>query len=374
MVVSAAAVDECALPGGSRLQVLDVELSSGEVRQHLWVEGEERVGAGVLEALRRGDEAGRFRFEPAADVVFEPGPAGERAVAADQSNSSRVVGDRHVVKLYRRLWPGPHPEIELGRHLTVAGFAAVPAFEGAVTWDGRAVALVQRFVANAQDGWEWGAEAVASGAVDDLARLGALTAGLQDALAALGRELADERWRAEWLAAARGQLDQAVALADPESAALLRRYEQPLRRELDALASAAAPVWLTRVHGDYHIGQVLRSPGGLAVVDFEGEPTRPVFERALPASPMRDLAAMLRSFDHLARSVVRGGGVSEGDAEAWIEGARAAFLGGVGPVDPELLRAFEVEKEIYEFVYAARYLPEWAYAARGGLTWLMESA
>jgi maltokinase len=131
---------------------------------------------------------------------------------------------------------------------------------------------------------------------------------------------------------------------------------------------------LQRLHGDYHVGQVLRTEAArLVVLDLEGEPTRPVAERARPGPALRDVAAMLRSFDHLARYIERD--VWPGhraDIDGWIDRARAAFLDAYGPVDGTLLRALEVEKECYEFTYAAAFLPEWMYAPVGGMRWLME--
>jgi predicted trehalose synthase len=97
-----------------------------------------------------------------------------------------------------------------------------------------------------------------------------------------------------------------------------------------------------------------------------------VAERIRPGSPLRDVASMLRSFDHLARSLVRRLGRGREPAlERWIDAARAAFLGAYGPVDGALLRALEVEREVYEFTYATAFLPEWTYAAVGGMRWLM---
>ena len=109
------------------------------------------------------------------------------------------------------------------------------------------------------------------------------------------------------------------------------------------------------------------------VLDFEGEPTRPVADRAAPGTPLRDVAAMLRSFDHLGRHVEheRWPGHRE-DIERWIAAARAAFLDAYGPVDASLLRALEFEKACYEFVYAAEFEPSWAYAPRAGMRWLLE--
>jgi maltokinase len=130
---------------------------------------------------------------------------------------------------------------------------------------------------------------------------------------------------------------------------------------------------LARVHGDYHVGQILESGGELRVVDFEGEPGRPLAERRLPGTQLRDVAAMLRSFDHLARHVDRDVRPGSTDAiEDWLVRARAAFLDAYGDHDPELLRALEFEKETYEYVYAATFLPEWTHVATGGMRWLLE--
>jgi 1,4-alpha-glucan branching enzyme len=130
---------------------------------------------------------------------------------------------------------------------------------------------------------------------------------------------------------------------------------------------------LQRVHGDFHVGQILAAGDRLVVLDFEGEPARPVADRAAPGTALRDVAAMLRSFDHIGRYVEheRWPG-HRADIERWIDAARAAFLDGYGPVDLALLRALEFEKECYEFTYAVDFDPSWMYAAQGGMRWLLE--
>ena len=136
-----------------------------------------------------------------------------------------------------------------------------------------------------------------------------------------------------------------------------------------------------RIHGDLHLGQVLATPRGALLVDFEGDPMREVAERCRPASPLRDLASFLRSLDHALRSGIRRVGVRQGaplapervaSAEAWLADARFAFLGAYGqPVDPVLLRAHELEKAMLEFAYAATFLPSWLYAPAGALGTLL---
>ena len=152
----------------------------------------------------------------------------------------------------------------------------------------------------------------------------------------------------------------------------LRAAEPRIRAELAGLDRPAEPPVLQRVHGDFHIGQILRAGERLLVLDFEGEPTRPIGQRAAPGTALRDVAAMLRSFDHLGRSVEheRAGGTAA--VERWIAAARTAFLDAYGRVDPGLLRALEFEKACYEFVYAAEFAPSWVYAPRGGMRWLLE--
>jgi predicted trehalose synthase len=283
-----------------------------------------------------------------------------------------VVGERLVVKLYRRIWPGVHPEVELGRHLTeTAGLDCVPAFAGSLHWNGHAVALVQEYVPG-EDGWAWGTAAVQAGDVSDIARLGAESARLHAALAGYGSRAATAADLRGWREAAVAQLDAAIAAAPADVAAELRDLRPRILGELSALESPAAPVTLQRLHGDFHIGQVLRAGGGrLVVVDLEGEPTKPVEQRSRPGPALRDVAAMLRSFDHLGRYVARDIDPAC-DVDGWIGRAREAFLSAYGPVDAGLLRALEVEKETYEFTYAAAFLPEWMYAPVGGMRWLME--
>ena len=138
-----------------------------------------------------------------------------------------------------------------------------------------------------------------------------------------------------------------------------------------ATAPAEAPV-LQRVHGDFHIGQILRAGDRLLVLDFEGEPTRPVAQRAATGTALRDVAAMLRSFDHLGRFVERERAGATARVERWVGAARTAFLDGYGPVDRTLLRALEFEKACYEFIYAAEFEPGWVYAPRAGMRWLLE--
>jgi predicted trehalose synthase len=140
-----------------------------------------------------------------------------------------------------------------------------------------------------------------------------------------------------------------------------------------------------RAHGDYHLGQVLIAPDGFRIVDFEGEPLSPVQARRAHRPALRDVASMLRSLDHVARSARRRAEATNGgrlehvglDLDAWIARARERFLEAYragllerrvwADIDPDLLHAFELDKELYEFAYAATYLPVWLYAPTEGM-------
>ena len=313
-------------------------------------------------------------------------PSTERELESDQSNTSSVLDERLVLKCYRRLWPGAHPEAELVEQLT-GRTPVVPAYRGSLSLrdpDGTAwsVALVQDYVTGAQDGWEWSQEllgrAIAGAPFEETAAfarpLGRAIAELHAALAELGGRsvTADDarRWRAEAIA----QLERALALVDDGTATAVRRVESRIRADLDLFTEVGA---LTRVHGDLHVGQVLFSPAELHVIDFEGEPTRPPAERRALQSPVRDVASMLRSFDHVPRWVLRDAADADDRlaGEAWAARVRADFLEGyrgLASLDPTLLRAFEVEKETYELVYAASFLPEWMPIALASLVELAE--
>jgi maltokinase len=355
--------DRLELGGGAALSILLVDGTD----RYVWSEGE--IAAALLQP-GTVPERGRWQFR--GDPVT-PAAAVERPIGLDQSNTSYVVGEQLVVKLYRRIWPGVHPEVELGRHLTeTARLDCVPAFAGSLHWGDHAVALVQEYVPG-EDGWAWGADAIIAGEVADIARLGTESARLHAALAEYGSSIATAADLQEWRTRAEAQLEHVLEIVPADVAAGLREYRPRILAELAALESPARAVALQRVHGDFHIGQVQRTDAGrLVVLDLEGEPTKPVAERSRPGPALRDVAAMLRSFDHIGRYVerdLRPGQVSA--IEDWIERARAAFLEGYGPVDEGLLRALEVEKETYEFIYAAAFMPDWMYAPVGGMRWLM---
>ena len=355
--------DRLELGGGAAISILLVD----GTERYLWTEG--RVASAIVGGTVPELPAWRFRH---MDVTPRLGGGDERPIGVDQSNTSYVVGERVVVKVFRRVWPGTHPEVELVEYLT-GKVDSVPAFLGALEWHGHAVALLQEFVPGGRDGWTWCGEAVMAGDASAAAPLGVLSAELHSALAGMGSEPAPPDVLRGWREAADAQLDRVLAVAPSEVASELRAAEPRIRAELAALETPAEPPVLQRVHGDFHIGQILRAGDRLLVLDFEGEPTRPVAQRAAAGTALRDVAAMLRSFDHLGRHVeheLRPGQAA--DVERWIAEARTAFVDAYGPVDRTLLRALEFEKACYEFVYAAEFEPTWMYAPRGGMRWLLE--
>ena len=341
----------------------------------------------------------------------------ERPLGRDQSNTSVVLGGTLLLKGYRRIQPGLNPDLELTAFLSEeAAFPGVPRLAGwaeAVTRDGGAatVAMLQAFIAGADDLYETLAERLAAfiagprelvrledvtGVAEDL---GLLVAGLHGALGSppadapdLVPRLATHDELKAWRLDAHRQLNRAipaVAAVDPDAAAELRRESAAIAARASRFEALATVPMVMRIHADLHLGQVLVSADGYHVIDFEGEPLRPVEDRRRPDSPLRDVASMLRSLDHVVRSArrraeSRSGGPLERpglDAEAWIERARARFLaayaeglrraGSPVTLDLDLLDAFEVAKETYEFTYAATVLPSWLWAPREGMRWLL---
>ena len=348
--------------------------------------------------------------------VRELAAADERALGRDQSNTSVVLGERLLLKGYRRIQPGLNPDLELTAYLSEeASFAGVPRLAGwaeAVTRDGGAatVAMLQAFVVHAADAYEATAERLAllvaapgpadleavTGIAEDL---GILVAGLHAALASPPADAPDlgpraatrdelKAWRLEAHRRLSGAIT-AVAAVDPALARELRDDGAAIAARASRFEATASAPLVMRIHADLHLGQVLLADDGYRVIDFEGEPLRPIDERRRLDSPLRDVASMLRSLDHAARSArrraeARNGGPIEHpglEVEAWIERARQRFLEAyaaglrqaASPVvlDLDLLDGFEVAKECYEFTYAATVLPSWLWAPRDGMRWLL---
>jgi len=295
-----------------------------------------------------------------------------RVLTGEQSNTSVIcdVADPEertttaIAKIFRVLADGPNPDIELQEALSRAGTLRVPHFIGALrgSWTRRGaresgdLAVAQEFIPGARDAWRVALDCVATGSAFDARGLGAATAEVHSLLAAaFGTQEPTASQRAEILDQWHRRTASAVA-AVPSLGELEPRVDAVFR------AAAEAP-WpaLQRVHGDLHLGQVIHGPGrGWVLLDFEGEPLRPLAQRRLPDLALRDVAGMLRSFDYAAASAG-----SSPAAAAWARQARQAFLDGYADVAPDprshpgILAALELDKALYEALYGARNRPSW---------------
>ncbi|MET8815098.1 maltokinase [Streptomyces sp. NPDC004549] len=311
----------------------------------------------LLERLRRPGQAGPLRFEtdPATRV---PGGLAPRLLTAEQSNSSIVYGDSYILKVFRRIQPGVNPDLEVPGALAAQGCARVPA---PVSWFSTTsphpatLGVLQPFLPDAADGWTLALRALADGHdfAAEARELGSAMAEVHLALAeAFPVAGPGERGRtAEQMCA---RLD-AAARAVPG----LRPHVPGLRAAFAALASCDSGPPVQRVHGDLHLGQVLRAGRDWFVIDFEGEPSRPLDERRAPQSPVRDIAGMLRSFDYAARQ-------RRPWRPDWAQRCREAFCAGYAaragwnPREKHaLLRAHETDRAVYEVLYEARHRPDW---------------
>jgi trehalose synthase-fused probable maltokinase len=346
----------------------------------------------AAEALVHLAATGGRASGPASTVVGhwlagEPGPGASpaRSLGADQSNTSVAVGGTHVLKIFRRLMPGTHPEVEVGRHLhavqqaapagtpplpvaPLAGWYELVGDDGATT-----LGVVSRFVAGALDGWALTLSGLAADPGDLLHRLRALGVAVARLHAALGAPALESEafgrraLRAEDLR--RLVADGTAALdrhADVVPPTVVGRVKAAIDRLAADLERDLGPA--IRTHGDLHLGQTVVGADGWVILDFEGEPDRPIADRRRHQSPLRDVAGLLRSLSYAAETVRRSGTpVSAG----WEPAARAAVLDGyLATAEPDLLpgsasrtRAllalFELEKAVYEIGYERAHRPDW---------------
>lgn len=345
----------------------------------------------LIKAIAAGSTIGNLRFCPVPGAPIET-DKDSLVLTGEQSNTSLVFGESAIFKVFRRLAPGPNPDLEVASALAKLGSTHVAEpygwietrMEGAST----VLAILSRYLKAASDGWSLAATSVrdlyassaspaagsplrytAANVGGDFAfearRLGSATAEMHADLAdAFGtdelfpdaiRDMAEQMYR---------RLDMAVA-AVPE----LARYADMIGAGYSALAKLADPIPAQRVHGDYHLGQVMRTQTGWVVLDFEGEPASPLAQRRARSSPLRDVAGMLRSFDYAARHqlVNHPEGVRLAVAASdWVRRNCAAFCAGyaeAGGLDPDrnavLLRALQLDKAVYEVMYEARHRPSW---------------
>jgi maltokinase len=313
----------------------------------------------LLERLRNPGTTGPLRFERDGQVTI---PAGlvPRLLDAEQSNSSLVYGDTYILKIFRRVQPGINPDLEVPWALVRQGCTRVPP---PVAWfrisqpQEATLGVLQPFLPEAVDGWTLALQSLTSGRdfAEEAYELGRATAEVHLALAAAFPLDAPSRSRNRQLAAAMTERLDATSACVPA----VMPYVPGLRAAFDAFAVLDATRPAQRIHGDLHLGQVLWADMRWFVIDFEGEPARPLAERRRRQSPVRDVAGMLRSFDYAARS-------RRPWRPAWARRCRDAYCagyaaeGGWDPRDePALLCAYETDRAVYEVLYEARHRPDW---------------
>jgi maltose alpha-D-glucosyltransferase/alpha-amylase len=309
-------------------------------------------GPDLIRAMQSGDRlelsGGELRFS-----VTEPGKAIDlegvegRVIGGEQSNTSMLIGDRAVTKIYRRIEPGIQPEIEMGRFLTEAGFANSPPLVGALELvrpgvAPTALAVAHRFVANQGDAWSFTLTYLHR-AIDELIVLSDEEVDARSDIYKEYRPLADALGRrvGEMHAALASRPDLPDFAPEPITEADLEHWSHAavedglkviarLRGQLDSLPADVAPLaaeliaheadirsslsidWpdvsrcglKIRVHGDLHLGQILVAKNDVYIVDFEGEPNRPIAQRRYKTTPLADLSALLRSFDYAAWTTI----------------------------------------------------------------------
>ncbi|URL59812.1 maltose alpha-D-glucosyltransferase [Luteibacter flocculans] len=386
----------------------------------------EAFASGLLIGLRQNAElpihsGGAVRFETTAafatvtfDLAIE-----NRWLSAEQSNSSMILHDAGVVKLFRRTSAGINPEVEMSRYLTENGYANTAPLLGEVVrvdehGERTTLAVLQGFLRNQGDAWGWtldylrrsydeyshsddeerraeiegGYDAFAAAVGTRLGELHALLARPSE-LPAFAPETAGNDTMAAWREDVRTQLGRAMHSVEsakdlPEALAseakALREQAESLERRLDDLAAAGQGALATRTHGDFHLGQVLVVQDDAYIIDFEGEPARSLEERRGKRSPLRDVAGFLRSLDYAAAMARRGeDGLAPMDdagfgpylerfharsAKVFLDAYRAVLAAApVRWVDAEafdaLLELFVIEKAAYEIVYEANNRPAW---------------
>ncbi|MBW3606051.1 MAG: 1,4-alpha-glucan branching protein GlgB [Actinobacteria bacterium] len=331
-------------------------------------------------------------------------PADARTLDAEQSNTSVVFGDTAVLKLFRRLEPGINPDIELTAALTAAGNRDVPAQLGALHHRGGddvvALGVVGAYVV---DGWDAWRAAVADAAdTTDPSRRDFIT-GLADLGAAVARVHADLRRALPHRAATHDDVDGWIEAAHRQIAAVLdarpvsELAADPVHAAVDRITEQLTDAGVVaRIHGDLHLGQVLGSPDGWRIIDFEGEPAKSLDQRRAPGPAARDIAGMLRSFDYAAAAALRSFEHPDATTDdtrpapersdddhlppalaAWRDAARDSFLAGYEahadvPVDPALLALFELDKAVYEIGYERANRPDWLAIPIGGVRRILD--
>jgi maltokinase len=336
------------------------------------------------------------RFPRAAYEEFSP--RGERSLPVDQTHESVVVGETAVVKWQVSATPTPAPT--LVAHLAANGFVQMPGPWGFVSWnngeDDVLLASVTDFLPGATDGWEWMVADLSQFATGGIpmaealvsaGAIGGLVVRLHVALAASSQLIASPRRlatvgeREGWCERDNASLRDALTCVEGEASQLLNERSDAIEACFRSIR-ASRDTTVIPVHGDLHVGQILRWEGGYAVNDFDGNPILTAKERMAPEPVARDVAGMLQSLDHVGRVVLRRTtGANPSRVIDWIAESQQQFLdcyrthlgecGVLSLLDESLLFPFRVEQECREFIYAHRHLPRWGYVPAGAIQSLL---
>jgi maltokinase len=355
----------------------------------------------IVARMEAGSEidagAGNFSFHRVEGAAPVSRDTEVRPIGVEQSNSSLVIGEQLMLKLFRKLEPGINPELEMLRFLTAHGFPNIATLYGWYEYDGQALAATlgvsQQFLRGAEDGWSMALREIADEPETFLHRLGSLGAVTAQMHTVLASDATDPAFTAEEpsteaLSLLTATVDEDIErifirLPDDERLAPIVGRGQDVRERLASRAQIGVGGRVIRTHGDYHLGQTLYTRDGWVVIDFEGEPARPLFERRQKRSPLRDVAGMLRSFAYVTSAVEI---LSHASAPADFEvRARDAYLEQYfATIDTSLLPAgeaaimnllsiFELEKAIYELGYELDNRPDWVPIPVAGIRRLLET-
>lgn len=376
------------LTDGLEFAIVEAVFDAGTHELYQLLPGRSHGGGALGELLRTNASVECVSFHgdgrPEGDV---------RPMGAEQSNSSVVFGERDVLKVLRRLEPGDNPELEMLRFLSGRGFPNIAELTGWYEYSGElldtTLGVMQAFVTEGRDGWELALEDPAgmSGRLEELGR------AIGEMHTVLGSEAVDPDFTAEEpsveaLSLLTATIDEEIERAfrdlphDLDAVDPIRGRTEQLRDRLSMLAHTGTGGRLIRQHGDLHLGQTLLTDARWVILDFEGEPARPLIERRRKRSPLRDVAGMLRSIAYAAsaRPLLLGQPALEG----WEAEARTRFLDGYfDAVEPSLLPAgreatmkllavFELDKAVYELRYELNNRPDWVAIPVAGIARLME--
>jgi len=376
---------------------------------HRTADGFQRAiaGDGVAEALVRqlGTALNRQATESGFTLTaWRTGePTGERVIGVDQTNESIVVGDAVVKWTLNQPVTDDvtHPAVPRLTALAEAGFRGTPEIWGLLQWRATPesspllIADITTFIQGAQDGWDWAvADVTALGrgeldmdsALAPVKQIGMLTARMHIALASAGIEHATSEQVTRWKEQATRDLERVASQLDgPEGDRLRARVPEIMAAYDDFDAAISTP--LIGIHGDFHVGQILRfgDPHEYLVTDFEGNPVVPASERASNQPAALDVAGMHAAFDHVGRIVLHHN--PDIDAEiikTWIRNTGPAFdyeyfdtlarMRHKEIYDERLVRPFRFQQEVREYLYAIEHLPLWRYVPDGALQDLIPEA